>query len=719
MSIALQGRARGLMRHEQDSLITMLRHALPTLKTTTDSLKTYLDIYDITGRKRTRQDVLNIYQLARRCHNTKIQLEMLRELSIIDYNNDSLVDNYVNLAMELPSSNLRMESTSCMRISNAHNDQYINTPEVENQRVSKLNILINQYTNLDDKTSELQRAELLFKLCVYLRQSISGKLLLDHVNQLEKAINKIPFDTEHLLYQYYNFAMNTHLMLGNTDKVIKTAKLQLDNIDKLSRAYQKDGREYHRYDVYRLKIYSQLLGCYKRLTPEQIEQYYKAILNLAANDRDCRDEYKTSYMADIFYNMAHKNYATALPMLKTVMHSDRLRTSHPLYYDAYVKAASETNDREALSDALQIQNQALETRLSNRMLGSARQLQFFYDMRELSDLKNRVETINDQLELTQRRHQIWIIIIGGVILLALVISVAIARRHIIKSARSLKKSNHALKTERDSIISAHKELLAARDNANIADRMKNEFIHNISHEISEPTNAIVGYSQLIIDSVEGPKRVQLERHIKVIEHNVTLLRSLVNDVLDSVDTETSRLNATTNNFSLPATIETVVESVRSRLKPDVVIEIIQDNDCRSPLVDNDPRRVEQVIMNMLTNACKYTSRGKITISYTIDHLNHSATVMVADTGIGIPPQYAEFIFSRYGQVNRTDSGLGIGLHVCRIIADIIGGSIVLDTSYTQGARFIFTFPSNGIPDPRHNKPTTDSPSPIKPNNNPD
>lgn len=697
---AFSMRANNLSVQNTDSLINLQQHLLQTCDTPQDSLKAYFNIFDLRGRQRDSKNCYDVYALARKIGDERAQLEMLRNLSVINSNNDSLINIYLDAALKLPPSDLRAESIAFIRITSASDQNEDSDADAETRRINRINNLISRYRELDpDKSTPIARAELLFTICVNLSRSASGQMLKDHLTQLENAINAIPSRHGILRYQFYNFALSAYQAMGDKAKVLDLSKKFLKYISNLQQQYRTRGRKYRKFDIYRFRIYSQILGCYPILSTQQIENSYERVRQIIERDPDSQTEFNRNHTAEIFYLMAHKEYARALPLLNEVMLSDNLKSLRPLFYESYVKAATETGDAEALDRALKLYNDALEYQLKDRALNSSRQLQILYDNRELNELKDQVEDRNRELELKQRRHLIWIVLIGGVILLVMIICVWIARRHTVRIARSLAENNRTLKAEKESLASAHRQLLAARDRANIADRSKTEFIHNISHEISDPTNAIVGYTQLIIDSIDSSKRTQLERYIKVIEHNASLLRSLVNDVLDSVDIESSRMSATVNNFSLAATVSTAIESVKPRLKPDVRITISPGTDNDSYLVDNDPRRVEQVIINMLTNAVKYTHKGTIDVAFDIDRDSHTATVTVTDTGIGIPKGYEESIFNRYGKVNRAESGLGIGLHVCRIISDLIGGRIYLDTSWAGGARFVFEFPSDGLRDP--------------------
>lgn len=128
------------------------------------------------------------------------------------------------------------------------------------------------------------------------------------------------------------------------------------------------------------------------------------------------------------------------------------------------------------------------------------------------------------------------------------------------------------------------------------------------------------------------------------------------------------------------------------LQPGVTISFEQEN-APDVYITTDSRRVEQVLINLLSNAAKFTSEGTISLSYIIDRPNNSVTFAVSDTGIGIPEGKEEEIFDRFRKLDRTTQGSGLGLAICRMIADLLGGSVRVDTSHKgKGANFLFTIP---------------------------
>ena len=110
----------------------------------------------------------------------------------------------------------------------------------------------------------------------------------------------------------------------------------------------------------------------------------------------------------------------------------------------------------------------------------------------------------------------------------------------------------------------------------------------------------------------------------------------------------------------------------------------------------DPQRVHQILLNLLTNAAKFTPKGSITLAYSVDSEKETVTFSVTDTGIGIKADKKDLIFERFVKLDKETQGAGLGLTISRLLARILGGDVILDTTYTKGARFLLILPKNKI-----------------------
>ena len=187
-------------------------------------------------------------------------------------------------------------------------------------------------------------------------------------------------------------------------------------------------------------------------------------------------------------------------------------------------------------------------------------------------------------------------------------------------------------------------LIAARERAAEADKLKMAFLANMSHEIRTPLNAIVGFSNLLAKTVDADKK---QRFINIINKNNQMLLKLIGDVLDMAKVESNTLDFNFRPTDLNHLIQEVDSTMRIKLSNDVMLNyVLGAPDC---IIDTDPDRLNQVLMNLLNNAAKFTTKGSITFGYELR--DDEIYFYVRDTGIGIPDQDAERLFSRFTKLN--------------------------------------------------------------------
>lgn len=224
-----------------------------------------------------------------------------------------------------------------------------------------------------------------------------------------------------------------------------------------------------------------------------------------------------------------------------------------------------------------------------------------------------------------------------------------------------------------------------------ANRSKTMMLQNMTHEIRTPLNAMFGFSQLL-SMPEGTVSDEEKReYFNYIYNSFNMLSMLIDDVLDVANAEHGNYKIQKSEFKINEVCRSAVQMAEMRLMAGVNMyftsEVTDDY-----TVLSDSRRIEQVLVNFLTNACKHTRKGEIHLHLSTTENPGRLTFSVTDTGSGVPKDIAKDVFKRYKKADDETQGSGLGLHICKTIADKLGAEIKLDETYTGGARFVFVLP---------------------------
>ncbi|MDR0988209.1 MAG: HAMP domain-containing histidine kinase [Prevotellaceae bacterium] len=246
-----------------------------------------------------------------------------------------------------------------------------------------------------------------------------------------------------------------------------------------------------------------------------------------------------------------------------------------------------------------------------------------------------------------------------------------------------------------------KQLYRAKKLEERANLMKTEFVQNMSHEIRTPLNSIVGFSQILCS--EFTENEETKEYAHIIEQSSENLLQLINDVLDLSNLDSENSISTQTSADITTICMAAMNQMRYKAKPEV--SLIFKPEQKTLRIQTSPGRVLQVLMQLMQNALKFTEKGSIELAWsTRRHKHHSELILtVTDTGIGIPADKQAYVFERFAKLNSFVPGTGLGLSICRLIAEKMGGSLVIDSTYTQGCRMIFALPlqesETGIPSP--------------------
>jgi signal transduction histidine kinase len=230
-----------------------------------------------------------------------------------------------------------------------------------------------------------------------------------------------------------------------------------------------------------------------------------------------------------------------------------------------------------------------------------------------------------------------------------------------------------------------------------ADKLKNEFIATISHELRTPLNSIIGFAKLLLNQKLGPLNEVQHTDLSVIYSSAQHLLSLVNDILDLSKIEAGKMRLDREWFSVEEIIVGVIASMYILIegKP---IELREEIEPNLPQVYVDLCRIRQVVLNILSNAAKFTDAGSITMQ--VHRLNGDGREFVAfrikDTGIGIAPEDMDKVFEAFRQIDssiaRRAEGTGLGMPISRYLVELHGGELWVESQVGQGSTFYFTIP---------------------------
>lgn len=279
----------------------------------------------------------------------------------------------------------------------------------------------------------------------------------------------------------------------------------------------------------------------------------------------------------------------------------------------------------------------------------------------------------DELELENNVQEKRLLQLVFIVMLVLVASFFVVYFNLGKAGKKL--------------FHSREKLQQAKNLAGESIRNKSLFLSNMSHEIKTPLNALSGFSEVLATpGIDDATRAQCN---EIIQLNSELLLKLINDVVDISCLDITNMNFKIEKHEAVNLCRNVVKTLENIKQTQAAV--LFETDLSSLELDTDLSRLQQMLINLLVNATKFTKQGTITLGLRLNEVG-LAEFSVTDTGCGIPLEKQKSVFGRFEKLNEGVQGTGLGLSICELIIKRIGGDIWVDSEYKEGARFVFTHP---------------------------
>jgi signal transduction histidine kinase/DNA-binding response OmpR family regulator len=255
--------------------------------------------------------------------------------------------------------------------------------------------------------------------------------------------------------------------------------------------------------------------------------------------------------------------------------------------------------------------------------------------------------------------------------------------------------NSELEDTNRGVVALYAELDDRAEYLRKASEIKTRFFSNISHELRTPLNSIVSLSSILLDRIDGQLSSEQDKQVRYIKKSAAEMIDLVSDLLDLAKVEAGKISVKPQEFD----IRTVFSALRGAIKPllgSKPVELIFEESCEDEVLHTDDTKVSQILRNLLSNALKFTEQGEVRVSASVE--GNNILFVVQDTGIGIIGDDIEKIFEEWSQVDnpaqRRAKGSGLGLPLSRKLAQLLGGSLWVESEFGRGSRFFFSIPRN-------------------------
>lgn len=574
----------------------------------------------------------------------------------------SLVDSIAKARHEYPNVLFDVKSLSCQDLLWLGNYELAMSEAMDLYRLA---------SNLDHRYGLLRCSETLGLIYQRIRRDSDAVVSFQESLDLLKDIKDVPdiMDTKVRLTSYQLESSVRTKQYASTERILGQYKALLDEQYKI---YQEKN------DLLSIKreywlLYSFYTSFY--LSQGDLENA-KRSLDQASSYADSNwvegDYAINTYLAvKARYHKAAGDIPLALHCINEVLETERLPEDIQFKADIL-------KEQGLLGEVMALYDELYSTLTKRRGTSFLRQVNQLRTLHELHEKELKETELKEAGQRIARKQDLLIFILSiSVVLLILLYVLFLYYRHL----RSLK---NQLQREKELLLESQRQLIKEKTRAEEASLMKSAFLANMSHEVRTPLNAIVGFSGLLVEpSTDEEER---KEYSSIIRNNTDLMLNLVNDVLDLSRMETGDLHFDIKDHLLLVCCQMALESVRHRIPDGVKLTF---SPAGEPIVVHaDNLRLQQLLTNLLTNAAKFTEKGEINLSFQLEPDRKKVRIAVTDTGAGIPLEKQATIFNRFEKLDDYKPGVGLGLSICLLIAERLDGALFIDSSYTDGARFV-------------------------------
>lgn len=626
-----------------------------------DSIRILYDIFDVVPRSERPKVAKVLYGVAQRQGDVSAQLDLLRQLTQY-YRQDSITDLIMAEANRLPDSREKQETILFLKMRRVVDKARYSGEEERQKMVAKL--ISQEQSGTDISTHD--RILYLFSIVEYLNNGVSGDLLDDYVEKLYEV-----YDKSHIsLYAINNLinseAANLYTVTDNYTRAVKADRKLLEIISEMEEDYKRKGRMYRNYDENHYIIYRRMLGNYEALTPEEINECWTKIHELAQRNENVKRAMDRSIVEELYYAMATKDYKQAIPLIKAELPKEKNTLRRRRMLSWLERAAREVGDHQTLEDALTQYNRILLECENMRSIEKYKELQIMFDVNDLRAENAELEMQKQHEEMASTKRMMTFVMFGWVIFaVILVIAIIYWARYrrmsmmLVKFVKGLDKEGDTLK---DKQYSWREKELSPDDKK------------------KDPYKKLLPNEQNVKRVESASKQANVGAMIKYALNDVAYVASIGNSERESFVKESTVMQMLDNS----------VTDIRAHSLSQVEMDVEYPDD--SLKIVTDTEMAEYIIGYITRHSLAIAPEGKVDIYVRRNKEDNGVEICWWHHNVIVPPGREDVMLDDIIDVSNLSERKDSAMFLCRLISMLLDGLIYLDTDCEEGSRYVFKVP---------------------------